>query len=951
MKLINHIFRGTPPATSLKHLALRVYFLCVLVMAGTGFAQITVTGIMDKQVYANSVSFTVASEAGYDYTAALNGNPVATDRLINVNEPQYYQLSVSRVQQSTSAEESVLIRFIVRASERGNTEWGLPVWTPYPMIDSATAEFSGSRLEIIAPAAYPMGLDIPIIARVENSAGKRTGVNGNVQASGFEDHPLRLLRGVGSVFLPAATETGILSYAAHIKSLSTSKQIAIETIPTWQMVSGTISAATDWGQNARLQITNNLTIASGATLTIGSGSVIVINPKVDITVQGHIVVNGTDELPVVFTAQNRTVPWGGFLFETAASQGYFTGTIFTASGADSTWFNTHSGYATHRKEQSLFLLANGAHADLADCYLIENQGQAGHGKSSYLTMTGCLVQKALTVGEYNNGSVTLDDTALIEFPSAAAAFADADNDALYLTGGPHTFTDCLFGWLLDDAIDAGDGSAGAVTFQGCWFESCYHEAMALSSGPRDATISDTVVLNCGQAIECGYGEPRVDATHILCTGNLVGARFGDNYDWSYSGFLDVQNSLLLFNWRDVWGRVWDNWELHLSQMDIQNNYLSAANENHPNNTIWDPQNEPNQLNALASFLPTPASTVGIGIATPEDTYAIADLEIENRIPVRLSTFTTSRVSVDYTLYANSSVLDAGTLYFTPGQTLQYIEFTLGTPEELQQLRVSLSNPVNAELTRHQQILYKKPYKIAESRVAEGDTWSYFKGTSEPPADWNQTAFDDNAWLTGPSSFGYEAGSGYQACIATKLTDMQGGYYSVYARRLFRVDDPARLTELKLTMDWDDGYIAYLNGTLVDSQYPPSPAAYNRPASSDAHEACCGSGCTPRQVDLASYIGILNPGVNVLAIQAHNGTLSSSDFFFLPTLSSVSTPYAGDFEPDGDVDLNDFAILAQAWLTQDGQNQYNPVCDMDASSNGIINIQDLAIFAQNWLAGL
>ena len=43
--------------------------------------------------------------------------------------------------------------------------------------------------------------------------------------------------------------------------------------------------------------------------------------------------------------------------------------------------------------------------------------------------------------------------------------------------------------------------------------------------------------------------------HCLSTANLVVARFGDNYDWTYNGFLKVRDSLLLFNHRDIWGRA------------------------------------------------------------------------------------------------------------------------------------------------------------------------------------------------------------------------------------------------------------------------------------------------------------------------------------------------------------------------------------------------------------
>ena len=79
----------------------------------------------------------------------------------------------------------------------------MPAFTPYPPIDSATAEYIGGVLQIVTPENYPMGLEIPVIARVNNGSGKRQGVIGNVTAVGFEAYPLKLLRGAGHVFLPA----------------------------------------------------------------------------------------------------------------------------------------------------------------------------------------------------------------------------------------------------------------------------------------------------------------------------------------------------------------------------------------------------------------------------------------------------------------------------------------------------------------------------------------------------------------------------------------------------------------------------------------------------------------------------------------------------------------------------------------------------------------------------
>ncbi len=850
------------------------FVLVLLLEAGVGLAQISVEGVADREVYRDQISFTVHSEPGFEYAASLNGEPIPTDVSVEVTEPQYYELSVERRLVPSGIEDSVLIRFIVRASERADTEWGLPVWTPYPSIPSASSEFDGARLEIVAPAQYPVGLDIPVVARVRGESGRRVGVNGTVTA----DHPLRLLRGVGSVFLPAATEAGILSYDTHIHSLEVSRQIVVEAATVWHTVSDDIVASVDWGENARVRVTGSLTIAPGATLTVGAGSVIVLDPGVTIAVEGHIVVNGTSERPVVFTAEDRSLPWGGFLFESSACSGRFTGTIFTASGSDSNWFDNNPGHGhSHRREQGLFYVSDGAHVTLTDCFVVENQGQLGHGEDGYLTLTSCLVQECVTCGQYNGGAVTATDSAFIEFPSARVSFADADNDAFYLSGGAHAFTDCLIGWTLDDGIDAGEGAEGSVTVERCWFEAIYHEAMAWSSGPRHATVTDTVVLNCGQAIECGYGAPDVNATGCLVTANLVGARFGDNYDRSYSGFLKVTQSLLLYNWRDVWGRAWDDWTIHLGQMDIRENYLSAPNLNFSDNLLWELAGDPN---LLTSFLPSAPGVVGIGLTVAGDGLAMDTFE--GHFPVRLSTLSTRPVLVDYVVEGS----DSGTLGFVPGETVKHIPLTGLPGQSLERVSVTLSNPVNAELTGYSTVTYRATEN--EPLIAAGDEWRYFKGTTEPPADWSTVAFDDSNWPAGPTGMGYEAGSGYESCLATNLIDMRGNYLSVYARRLLYVEDPSRFTGLTLTMDFDDGYIAYLNGVRVHAQFAPDPPKYDQPAATDNHEACCDE-CQADRIDLSDHLDLLVSGWNVLAIQVHNQSLSSSDFLFVPALFGVVEP--------------------------------------------------------------
>ncbi|MBI4584679.1 MAG: hypothetical protein HY717_11750 [Planctomycetes bacterium] len=897
-------------------------------------AQITVEGLTDRKVYADRVSFRVPAAAGYEYTILLDNSPVPADLFIRVDQPDYHELLVKRRLLPNGAPESRLIQFIVRASARGNSEWGLPPWIPYPSIPSAAGEFNGAQLRLIAPERYPQGLEIPVVAWVEDAAGERVGVNGAVNAT--PQHALFLRRGVGSGFLPPAAAPGRIDYAASIHALEAAKAIDIEAATGWTAVSGSLAASANWGQNARVHVTGDLTVAAGATLTIGAGSVIKLGAGVEITVDGALEVNGTREQPVVFTPASRSAPWGGLLFKTSASRGTMSAAIFTGSGADPQWFDNNPG-DSHRHEQPLLNLAGGARATLTDCALIDNQGQAGHGEGSFLTMTRCLVQRAITTGQYNGGSVNLTRCALMEFPYDGAPFEDKDNDALYLTGGSHTLTKCLIGWSLDDGVDAGSGSAGPVTVTGCWIESTHHEGMAWSE-TRLPAVRDTVVINCGQGIECGFGSPQVKADHCLSTANLVGARFGDNYDWTYNGFLTVTNSLLLFNRRDIWGRTWKTWTEHLSQMDLNSNFLSVADPLHPSNSVWQP---PADAFRLEPFLPSAAGTVGLGFAARTGQMELP--QAVKGIPVRLSAFTTSPVSADYALESSEGPLGSGSLSFVAGETVKVIPIQTAEVEGHTGVQVLLKNPVNAELTGISTL------EIIPSSTANiipaGSLWKYSDTGANQGTAWRAVDFDDGAWKSGPAELGF--GDDDEATVVSGGPS-NSRYPTIYFRHRFDVPDPSIYDTLTINLRRDDGAVVHINGGEVfRSNMPTGTIDYNTFAADT----------TASETDFYSATAdasVLKPGANVIAVEVHQANATSSDLSFelelVGDLVSTSQPrfVRGDANGDAGVDLADavrvlLALFAGAATScQDAH---------DADDNGLLEIADaLAILQYLFLKG-
>jgi len=59
--------------------------------------------------------------------------------------------------------------------------------------------------------------------------------------------------------------------------------------------------------------------------------------------------------------------------------------------------------------------------------------------------------------------------------------------------------------------------------------------------------------------------------------------------------------------------------------------------------------------------------------------------------------------------------------------------------------------------------------------------------------------------------------------------------------------------------------------------------------------------------------------------------------------------SGDFEPDADVDLEDFAVFASAWKSKDGDINWNVFCDISCPEDGLVDELDLSVFCSNWLA--
>jgi len=149
--------------------------------------------------------------------------------------------------------------------------------------------------------------------------------------------------------------------------------------------------------------------------------------------------------------------------------------------------------------------------------------------------------------------------------------------------------------------------------------------------------------------------------------------------------------------------------------------------------------------------------------------------------------------------------------------------------------------------------------------------------------WEDPTFTPTGWSSGSSGVGYEAGTGYGSVIGLDVSAMQGVNPSCYIRMEFEVGDPTVLDQLTLGLKYDDGFVAYINGTEVASTNAPATPPWNASATT-THEADVN---VYEDFDLTASIGDLVAGTNLLAFQGLNVPVSSSDFLILPELSAYS----------------------------------------------------------------
>ena len=244
----------------------------------------------------------------------------------------------------------------------------------------------------------------------------------------------------------------------------------------------------------------------------------------------------------------------------------------------------------------------------------------------------------------------------------------------------------------------------------------------------------------------------------------------------------------------------------------------------------------------------------------------------------------------------------------------------------------------------------------ETILKADTTYTYFTSSEGTPAtNWRTPEFNDSNWRKGTGGIGYADNDDYtiiENCI------------SVCLRISFNLVDINTITEAVLNIDYDDAFVAYLNGVEIarssglSGNFPESTQT-----STSNHEAKMYSGGVPESfyISYNKLTSVIKEGANNLAVQVHNTQINSSDMssniFLSVGISDSQTRYLSNpnwFKPpfvfsgstlpliiidtDGKTIVDEPKITADMKIIHNNEGRKNSLTDPANEYDGKIGIE-------------
>lgn len=734
----------------------------------------------------------------------------------------------------------------------------------------------------------------PVLVRVEalTAVGDRDrdlwDAEATLTASGgitLSTNKVTLRNGMGSA-LVQFSGGGDFTLTATLGGLSTNRSLKTLVGVAVTSVSGTLAGSSTTWSNV-INVTADVTIPVGHTLTIQSNTLVLMNGVASGAAGTRLLVNGTinslgTELhPVTITCANAVQRWGQIRHDNAQPSLY-RHTMITRGG-----FSTGEGHTG----QTPVIRPNNSTVIFEDCSITDHAdatgapGKVGYGINSDLTFRNCLLARSRTGPEIEGTALLCTNTWFIDMRGPD------DSDGIYLhgqqAGQQIRITGCVFAGGDDDGIDTLGSTVNVDnTILRDWnsvvedakaisaFDGAIHIRRCLITG---STVGVSAKTAAGASVLVTINNSTItgNMTNVLAQfkanapGPVVDYRITNSVLWGGDA---VQSDFAPTNFTIVYSDISEPWA---GTGNINSNplFVDAALKNFhlltgsPCINTGDPAspNDPDSSRADMGVYPFDAASgngLFVNIGAPANN-AIFTSPASITIDATATSTTGTVAKVEF--YQGTTKLgeDTGSPYSFDWNNVSAGFYAL-TAVAIESTGFSrTSAPVNITVNA-------SGAPMTNTLVALGSQWRYLDNGSDQGANWNQPAFDASSWSNGVAPLGYcTAGCSYGIVTTVRFgPDAGNKYVTTYFRRNFTVQNPAQVTALNLTLLRDDGAVVYING--VEAFRTNMPAG----AISSATFASSAANYAFEQVGLP--LTALLAGTNTLAIEIHQGTGASSD---------------------------------------------------------------------------
>ncbi|MGN0480846.1 MAG: metallophosphoesterase, partial [Lachnospiraceae bacterium] len=182
-------------------------------------------------------------------------------------------------------------------------------------------------------------------------------------------------------------------------------------------------------------------------------------------------------------------------------------------------------------------------------------------------------------------------------------------------------------------------------------------------------------------------------------------------------------------------------------------------------------------------------------------------------------------------------------------------------------------------------------------IDSNQQWKYLDNNTDPagnPEDegyvrtsWTAEGFDTSGWKTASGAFGSKRGNAVFDSTRTATTVLDGcdGVNNTpvyFFTTTFNIENLEKYTQLKGSLEYDDGVVVYINGEKVAAGHDSACDENGTPLNHvfDSNRQYGGSNQGPDTLEISLLdLSVLHNGENTIAVEIHNGRKTSSDVWF------------------------------------------------------------------------